>query len=115
MMSPTISQHTDGSILVLGTGGAGRIPFVLAQMMGHYLLSPQADLEKIIAQPRIFATKDVFHYERPIDPAHWNEHPKSKIWGEGSLFFGGVNAIEYRNGHLRGAADPRRQGVVRVV
>lgn len=115
MMSPTISQHTDGSLLVLGTGGAGRIPFVLAQMMGHYILSPHAALEEIIARPRIFATSDVFHYERSIDPGAWVKHPETKIWGEGSLFFGGVNAIEVRGGQVTGVADPRRQGVVRVV
>jgi len=116
MMSPTIAKKPNGDLLVVGTGGAGRIPFVLAQMMGHYLLSPKADLKEIIARPRIFATNDTFHYERPIDPDNWaHQHAKSRIWGEGSLFFGGVNAIEIRQGHLSGIADPRRQGEVRFV
>ncbi len=116
MMSPTIAESENGDLLVMGTGGAGRIPFVLSQMLGHYLCSPGDSLDELIARPRIFATDEVFHYERPIAPAFWaDQHEKSHVWGEGSLFFGGVNAILRRNKQLIGAADRRRQGVVRLV
>jgi len=116
MMSPTIAESENGDLLVMGTGGAGRIPFVLSQMLGHYLTSPGDSLDELIARPRIFATDEVFHYERPIAPASWaDQHAKSHVWGEGSLFFGGVNAILRRNKQLIGAADRRRQGVVRVL
>jgi gamma-glutamyltranspeptidase/glutathione hydrolase len=116
MMSPTIAKSQKGGLLVMGTGGAGRIPFVLSQMLGHYLSASEASLDELIARPRIFATDEVFHYERPIAPGDWvNQHEKWHVWGEGSLFFGGINAILRRNKDFVGAADRRRQGVVRML
>lgn len=116
MMSPTIAESMEGDLLVMGTGGAGRIPFVLAQMLGHFLQSPQTPLDELIGRPRIFATDEVFHYERPLEPERWaTQHDQSRVWGEGSLFFGGVNAMLRRQGSLTGAADPRRTGVVRML
>lgn len=116
MMSPTIAKGENGDLLVMGTGGAGRIPFILAQMLGHFLQNPEVGFDKLVEQARIFATDDVFHYERPLDPERWaTNHKQSKVWGKGSLFFGGVNAMVQRNGQLTGAADRRRQGVVSLL
>jgi len=116
MMSPTIGRHKDGSIWSMGTGGAGRIPFVLAQVVGQKVWGLDESLQELITRPRIFATEDVLHYERPIDPFSWARHHNNrKVWSPDSLFFGGVNTVMHRGNHFEGAADHRRQGVVKLL
>jgi len=113
MMAPTIVKDDRNEVrFVLGSGGASRIPFILAQVL-HHLIDDKRSLEEAIMAPRMHLEHDTIHIELGLEAdkegAYWE---KMAFFEEPSFFFGGVHAIEQRKGRLIGFADPRRDGVV---
>lgn len=107
MMCPTIISDQMGSPkLLIGSGGAGRIPYAMSQTIYHNLLQGLA-LDEAMRHPRIVRSGQMTHVESGFD-IEANE--LSKIWTQSSLFFGGTHAIQLGQ-PIVGAGDHRRYGV----
>lgn len=114
MMTPTLVTDGNGNFnFAGGSGGAGRIPFMIAQVI-KALFDKKMNLEDATRFPRIHVQDDVLHFEKG---ASINTHNFENIkeWDYESLFFGGVHSIfRGKDGHLEAAGDPRRYGVAEV-
>jgi gamma-glutamyltranspeptidase/glutathione hydrolase len=118
MMSPSVVLGDEGPRLVLGSAGSlrlrGAILQVIVNVVGHGL-----PVEQAIARPRIHVDEPHVHCEGGADPAELDrleEHGYELVrWQRPNLFFGGVSAVELRDGRLAAAGDPRRGGAGVVV
>ena len=101
-MAPTVARHDDGSTLAIGSPGADRITTAIAQVLAGYLSG--LSLHEAVNRPRV-------HVHRPGRP---DEVVKRET--DLTMYFGGVGAtLVGADGHLVAAADPRREGAVRLV
>jgi gamma-glutamyltranspeptidase/glutathione hydrolase len=101
-MTPTVGRHDDGSSLAIGSPGADRITTAIAQVLAGFVSG--LSLHDAVNRPRI-------HVHRPGRP---DEVVKRET--DLTMYFGGVGAtLVTAEGHLVAAADPRREGAVRVV
>lgn len=116
MMTPVCGEKPGtGHFWMMGSGGAGRIPYALAQVilragMGGMLLRDSIEL------PRMHFTEGVFNVEPSLTaklPGKVGNYPVRE-WERPSLYFGGVHAVEFNNGKLDAHADSRRDGVYLV-
>lgn len=97
-----------------GSGGAGRIPYALTQVMEQYF-KEKLPLDKAINAPRMMFHDQKFHLEKGHANIQINSEHKLVHWEETSLFFGGVHAITKRGSMVEAAGDPRRYGVGEVL
>lgn len=108
MMTPIIAVRGDHALLA-GTGGADRIPHVLAQFLLHYQATDH--LEEAIRAPRCNLAHGTFHTEpgwSAVVPRSVTHNP----WKKRNMYFGGVHAVAVDNDHATGAADARREGYI---
>lgn len=117
MMSPTIvldpNEHAE---IVIGSAGAGRIPSMIGQVI-HYLVDYNMSLEEAVNAPRLHWTEGTCNLEPGLhNDVAVPESLKALVpWEKQSLYFGGVNAILYRDQTYYAEGDSRRGGVtVRV-
>jgi len=111
MMSPTIITNNRGNTLKsLGSGGAGRIPYALAQSLIYSLYFNQ-NPQQSVDLPRIHLKGNIVECESGFEAAEL-ELPNLNVWDSSSLFFGGVNSVTFQKGRYVGAADQRRYGSV---
>lgn len=114
MMSPTVVLDHEGCAeVVIGSGGAGRIPSMIAQVL-HYLIDHNKDVHSAVGAPRLHWINGVCNLEPGLPtnvPAP--ESLKQEVaWDEQSLYFGGTHTI-LRQGHqMEAVGDPRRGGVM---
>lgn len=103
-MAPTVGRHPDGSVLALGSPGAGRIATAIAQVLARFVGG--LGLQEAIHHPRVH----VHDAGRPTEVVKRESE-------EGlTMYYGGVAATLLRpDGRLVAAADPRREGAVRIV
>ena len=103
-MAPTVGRHPDGSVLALGSPGAGRIATAIAQVLAGFVGG--LGLQEAIHHPRVH----VHDAGRPTEVVKRESE-------EGlTMYYGGVAATLLRpDGRLVAAADPRREGAVRIV
>ncbi len=108
MMTPTIIRDKSGTIrLVTGSGGAGRIPFAIAQIIINNILYDQP-IHQSVQNPRIHITNESINVERGYSIENKSD---VTIWNDPSLYFGGVHSIAIRDSKLSAAGDNRRHGV----
>jgi gamma-glutamyltranspeptidase/glutathione hydrolase len=117
MMSPTLVLDSNKNVSYCGgSGGAGRIPFVMAQVMEN-LLAKQMNLEESIFSPRVYIHDGKFHFETGARVEE-NMEIGHQEWNYQSLFFGGVHSIHIseREGKkiIEALGDARRYGVSEV-
>jgi gamma-glutamyltranspeptidase/glutathione hydrolase len=113
MMAPTlVSSGDEQEWLVMGTGGAGRIPFVLGQAIAYYVAMGMPFVEAM-TRPRVHRDRHALHLE-----AGWPEAVHEALytapinrWRQRSLFFGGIHAVRKQAGTLEAIGDDRRMGV----
>ena len=111
MMAPSIVMR-DGEVeLVLGSAGSNRIRSALLQtivgVVDRGLRAPEA-----VSAPRAHFENGIVYHEPGIEFAGASAGDREVVSFHGpNLFFGGVQAVERRNGELIGAGDPRRGGV----
>ncbi len=112
MMAPSVVTDAAGEVeLVLGSAGSNRIRSALLQtivgVVDHGMSAAEA-----VSAPRVHYERDAVYAEPGI--------PVGELAAQGgevvafhdlNLFFGGVQAVQRRNGELLGAGDPRRGGV----
>ena len=114
MMTPTMMvDHQKNLVFAGGSGGAGRIPYMIAQVLDGILTKKQSLLEATVA-PRVYVDNSLAHVENGYKGEIPN-HLKKHHWADKSLFFGGVHSI-YRNEHgeFEACGDSRRYGVSTV-
>jgi gamma-glutamyltranspeptidase/glutathione hydrolase len=115
MMSPAIAEFADGTRLALGSGGSNRIRSAITQVLIN-LIDFDMTLAEAVAAPRIHLEGEKIS----LEPGFSDETrgaleaavPRSHLWPEKNLFFGGVHTVSIRHGGVfDGAGDPRRGGV----
>ena len=106
-MAPTVAQHDDGASLAIGSPGADRISTAVAQVIAGYCTGGLS-LQQAVNRSRVHV--------------HRAGRPEEEVKRESDLtmYFGGVGATVRRplpdgSVHLEAAADPRRDGAVRLV
>jgi gamma-glutamyltranspeptidase/glutathione hydrolase len=110
MMAPSIVMREGGVELVLGSAGSNRIRSALLQtivgVVDHGMLAPQA-----VEAPRVHFEDGIVYHEPGIELPQLGPERGVVAFGSRNLFFGGVQAVQLRDGRLTGAGDPRRGGV----
>ena len=102
-MAPTVGRHDDGSTLAIGSPGADRITTAVVSALAGFV-SGKLDLAQAVAHPRVH----VHRAGLPDEEVRREEEP--------SMYYGGVGAALTRcDGELEAVADPRREGVSRVI
>ena len=115
MMNPVLVKGGSGETFVLGTGGAGRIPYDLSCTLWN-LLRGGMNLTESVNAPRVHLDSQSFHIEKQVEanliPPIQHE---LKYWRKPSLFFGGVHAVRLDpDGSAEGVGDFRREGAYLV-
>ena len=108
MMSPAMVFDSSELKLICGSGGAGRIPYMIAQMVS-FLVDKKMPLDDAMLNPRIYLHHGVVHYETGYAGNLDTNYP-TREWFEKSLFFGGVHSISVEGDHFEAMGDPRRYG-----
>lgn len=102
-MAPTVGHHTDGSSIAIGSPGADRITTAIVQALAGFV-SGGLGLQQAISHPRV-------HVHRAGRP---DEVIKTET--DLTMYYGGVAAtLHAADGQMVAAADPRRDGAVRLV
>jgi gamma-glutamyltranspeptidase/glutathione hydrolase len=102
-MAPTVGRSRDGATLSIGSPGADRITTAIAQVIAGYITG-RMSLEEAVCHPRV-------HVHRAGRPDE-----EIKVETDLTMYFGGVGAALARpDGDLDAVADPRRNGVSRIV
>jgi gamma-glutamyltranspeptidase/glutathione hydrolase len=118
MMSPSIIRWPDGRMAALGSGVSNRIRTAILQVAIGLIHSHRLP-EEAVGAPRIHWERNLLNMEaglgEKVQTALCKQHPDFKIWPGQDLFFGGVHVAETGPEGARGAADPRRGGVVEFV
>jgi len=113
MMTPVICHNPLQNVTIAaGTGGAGRIPYMLAQFF-RYLQTEKLSLEKAIEAPRLHFQEDSFQVEPGLEfPDALLENKANLVrWKQKNLYFGGINAVQNIGGNFTSHGDSRRWGV----
>lgn len=102
-MAPTVGHHVDGSALAIGSPGADRITTAIVQTVAGFV-NAGLGLQDAVNHPRV-------HVHRAGRPG---EVVKTET--ELTMYYGGVAAtLRTSDGRMVAAADPRRDGAVRLV
>lgn len=102
-MAPSVGRHADGTSLALGSPGADRISTAVAQVLAG-LVNGGLSLQHAVDHPRVHV-----HRAGREDEVVMRE-------SELSMYYGGVAAtLVHPDGRLEAAADPRRDGAVRLL
>lgn len=102
-MAPTVGRHLDGSALAIGSPGADRITTAIVQALAGFV-NGGLGLQDAINHRRVH-----LHRAGRADEV-------VKLETDLSMYYGGVAATQRRgDGHLVAAADPRRDGAIRLV
>ena len=113
MMAPTLLASQDlQEWAALGTGGAGRIPFMLAQVIG-FMVGQKQHVIPAIRHPRMHRDTTSMHLEPGWPEVCYGDHYSLPVrsWKAPSLFFGGVHAVLKNGPFLEACGDFRREGV----
>lgn len=116
MMSPAVAELADGKRFALGSGGSNRIRSAITQVLIN-LLDFGMKLDQAVAAPRIHLEGDMLSIEAGFGDealkALETSAPRTHLWPDKNLFFGGVHAVSVTpSGCFDGAGDPRRGGEV---
>ena len=108
MMTPTIMEN-DNQLLVTGSGGAGRIPYMIAILI-NYVFQKKMSLYEATIAPRIYINGGSIHVEPGFETSKNNLYDLNQ-WQQPSLYFGGTHSILMHNNGVDACGDERRDGV----
>lgn len=111
MMAPSIVTRGGEVEIVLGSAGSNRIRSALLQtIMGA--VDRGLDIAAAVEAPRVHLEDGVIYHEPGIEVDAATAGGREVVrFHDLNLFFGGVQAVQQREGSLLGAGDPRRGGV----
>lgn len=111
LMSPTIVVNEENKAeIITGTGGAGRIPGAILQVL-HYLLDYDLDVETAVHAPRMHLVGQELNMEPGFEDLDNYGKFSPSVWDGPNMYFGGVHTIFTKNGNARAIGDKRRYGV----
>ena len=120
MMAPTIMEHGDGKVTVLGSGGSNRIRTALLQVILN-LIDHGLELQEAIEAPRIHYENSMLNSECLADSmiigALQNDFEGALDWKNKNMFFGGVHAVSILqndgcSAEYQAVGDLRRDGAI---
>lgn len=118
MMSPALVLRDQQPLLALGSGGSTRIRSAIVQVISH-IIDYQLPLSEAVEHPRLHFEEDILHLEAGMPPQIAEEFALAgyqvQLWGERSMYFGGVHAVGRQGNQILGAGDDRRGGAVAIV
>jgi len=122
MMAPTVVEHGDGAVTVLGSGGSNRIRTAISQVICN-LVDDGLEPAESLRQARIHfesgtLSSEAFLLDDPDDALEGARQLSAKehVFDGPNLFFGGVHvAHRTAQGELEAGGDFRRGGHVRRV
>jgi gamma-glutamyltranspeptidase/glutathione hydrolase len=118
MMSPTIAEGPDGSVLVAGSSGSARIRSAMHRVLGA-LIEHGLDPREAVDLPRIHVTPAGLDCEHgfPAETLSELERLGERVisWPDRNIYFGGAQVATLRAGQFAAAGDPRRGGDAVVV
>jgi gamma-glutamyltranspeptidase/glutathione hydrolase len=121
-MSPSLVKKDGRNVLIIGTPGSKRIVSTISQLIQLWVDSDMK-IKDIVQKPRFHAIR----HKAYIENTKITAQELQKIRNEGfkiafpsysltkanlNAYFGGVHAVEFKNGQWNGAADNRRDGNV---
>lgn len=113
MMCPVICLNHQGHYpeLIMGTGGASRIPFMLAQVWQN-VFHFRMPVDEAVERPRIYYADHCLQVEDGTSVSlQLAANDKINLWDGNSLYFGGVHAITWDGkGQMHAHGDTRREG-----
>jgi len=115
-MSPTIILKEGKPFMAIGTPGGSRIISTIAQVISK-VIDHNMSIDESLNSPRIFDnTKCVLNYENRFEKSEIIKLERmghnTKVLKKWDRKVGAVQAIQYKDGKIIGAADKRRDGVV---
>jgi gamma-glutamyltranspeptidase/glutathione hydrolase len=111
MMAPSVVMRAGEVELVLGSAGSNRIRSALLQTIVG-VVDHGLDAAEAVRAPRVHFEEGVVYAEPGIDVGALAAEGRQVVAFHAlNLFFGGVQAVQRRDGTLLGAGDPRRGGV----
>ena len=116
MMNPSIAIDGKGKpTLIIGSGGASRIPGAIMQIFINTLKDKQK-IDEAIGNPRMHFENQTLNMEPnfPFAEAQIPRNLQYKYWDKQSMFFGGTHAISWNNNQMIAFGDQRRDGVAVV-
>lgn len=112
MMTPTMVTQKNGDLeFIAGSGGAGRIPFAIGQVI-FQLYEKQKNLRQSTEQSRVHFQEEKFQIEKGFDFSLKKEN--TVFWKNQAMYFGGVHSIFNDGKKLDAIGDSRRFGVAEV-
>lgn len=118
MMSPTVVERSDGTVMALGTGGSERIRSAIYEVLLRVVDLGMTAAESITA-PRLHPKRDALQAEPGWPSEVLSELQRDSpinVWDQPEFFFGGVNAVMRRpDGSVQAVGDPRRSGRTAIV
>ncbi len=115
IISPTVLSTDGRPWLAIGASGAARIPTLITTVLMKYL-NHNYSIADAIADKRHFATETDLYSETELsqaDQSVLSEMGYTYVYHPEPMFYGGVQAVAYKDGVIEGAGDPRRGGVCR--
>jgi gamma-glutamyltranspeptidase / glutathione hydrolase len=111
MIAPTVVTRAGEVELVLGSAGSNRIRSALLQtILG--VVDGGLPVKEAVRAPRVHLEGGVIYHEPGIDTRGLQRQDREVVgFQDLNLFFGGVQAVQRREGTIAGAGDPRRGGV----
>ena len=111
MMAPSVVMRAGEVEMVLGSAGSNRIRSALLQTIVG-VVDHGLDVSEAVRAPRVHFEEGVLYAEPGIDTRPLTREGRRVVGFHAlNLFFGGVQAVQRRDGKLHGAGDPRRGGV----
>jgi gamma-glutamyltranspeptidase / glutathione hydrolase len=118
MMSPSLVLRDGHPRLVVGSAGSLRLRSAILQVVVN-VVQHGMPVGEAIERPRVHVEGDHLHCEGGNDDAEVERVAamgwEVVRWRRRNLYFGGVSAVEAREGELAAAGDPRRGGAGVVV
>ena len=114
MCCPTIIEHSDGRIIVMGSGGSSRIPTAVVHGTS-YLLDYGWTIAQAVEGPRTHIDESGVNVEssgrteKTMDLAR-TQWPSFIRFDGPNMFFGGLHTVSGGPDGFVGAGDPRRSG-----
>src|SRR4051794_17144349 len=110
MMAPSIVLRDGAPRLVVGSAGSARLRGAILQVVAN-VMGRGMDVAAAVEAPRVHAEAGVVHCEDPAVADALEAEGRAVVrWRDRNLFFGGVSAVEIRDGEAAAAGDPRRGG-----